>query len=112
MTTATATATATTTTSTAAAATTTATTTTTTTTTNDTRKMNGHVEIGEIRPDLLQENQQLRQERLCKICLDKEVGVVFIPCGHFATCVSCAPSFNKCPVCRAKIEGAVRTFLS
>ena len=61
---------------------------------------------------LQRENQRLREEKLCKICADCEVGVVFVPCGHFATCVNCAPSFSECPVCRTKIQSAVRTFLS
>jgi hypothetical protein len=61
---------------------------------------------------VLRENRRLRDERLCKICADHEVGVVFIPCGHFATCVHCAPAFTDCPVCRTRIDSAVRTFLS
>ncbi len=61
---------------------------------------------------LMQENRRLREEKLCKICADREVGVVFVPCGHFACCVNCAPSFSDCPVCRTRIQSAIRTFLS
>ncbi len=61
---------------------------------------------------LLRENRRLLDEKLCKICADREVGVVFVPCGHFACCVVCAPSFAHCPVCRTDIQSAVRTFLS
>ena len=60
---------------------------------------------------LKEENNRLKEERLCKICVEREVGVVFIPCGHLATCLNCAPSFDKCPVCRTKITSAVRTFI-
>ena len=38
--------------------------------------------------------------------------MVFLPCGHLATCVSCAPTLTNCPVCRSHIQATVRTFLS
>lgn len=61
---------------------------------------------------LEEENRQLKEARLCKICMDNEIGVVFLPCGHLTTCVNCAPSLKDCPVCRSVIKGTVRTFLS
>ncbi|XP_037953728.1 uncharacterized protein LOC119683913 [Teleopsis dalmanni] len=61
---------------------------------------------------LEEENRKLKDARLCKVCLDDEVGVVFLPCGHLVTCVQCAPSVNHCPMCRTEIKGFVRTFLS
>jgi len=62
--------------------------------------------------DLEDENRSLRRMRECKVCLSAEVGVVFLPCGHLATCVSCAPTLTNCPVCRSHIQATVRTFLS
>ncbi|KAK9871338.1 hypothetical protein WA026_011605 [Henosepilachna vigintioctopunctata] len=61
---------------------------------------------------LEEENRILREQRLCKVCMDNEVGVVFLPCGHFATCVNCAPNLQDCPVCRTTIKATVRTFLA
>ncbi|CAH0553031.1 unnamed protein product [Brassicogethes aeneus] len=61
---------------------------------------------------LEEENRQLKEARLCKICMDIEVGIVFLPCGHLATCVNCAPNLEACPVCRSAIKATVRTFLS
>ncbi|XP_076245579.1 death-associated inhibitor of apoptosis 2 [Calliopsis andreniformis] len=61
---------------------------------------------------LEEENRRLREARLCKICMDREVAVVFLPCGHLATCVHCAPSLIYCPMCRREIRATVRTFLS
>lgn len=61
---------------------------------------------------LEEENRILKEARLCKICMDSEVGVVFLPCGHFATCVNCAPNLQDCPVCRSTIKATVRTFLA
>ncbi|EPY79957.1 baculoviral IAP repeat-containing protein 2 isoform 1 [Camelus ferus] len=56
--------------------------------------------------------RRLQEERTCKVCMDKEVSVVFIPCGHLVVCQECAPSLRKCPICRGIIKGTVRTFLS
>jgi baculoviral IAP repeat-containing protein 2/3 len=61
---------------------------------------------------LEEEVRRLKEARLCKICMDEEVGVVFLPCGHLVTCVNCAPSLHDCPVCRQLIKATVRTFLS
>ncbi|XP_043851379.1 baculoviral IAP repeat-containing protein 2-like [Dromiciops gliroides] len=56
--------------------------------------------------------RRLQEERTCKVCMDKEVSVVFIPCGHLVVCKECAPSLRKCPICRSTIKGTIRTFLS
>ncbi|XP_059933817.1 baculoviral IAP repeat-containing protein 7 [Mesoplodon densirostris] len=55
--------------------------------------------------------QRLQEERTCRVCLDRTVAVVFVPCGHLA-CTECAPSLQLCPICRAPIRSCVRTFLS
>lgn len=64
--------------------------------------------------DLPMEEQlrRLQEERTCKVCMDREVSIVFIPCGHLVVCKDCAPSLRKCPICRGTIKGTVRTFLS
>ncbi|NXW75964.1 BIR protein, partial [Hirundo rustica] len=56
--------------------------------------------------------RRLQEERTCKVCMDREVSIVFIPCGHLVVCKECAPSLRKCPICRGTIKGTVRTFLS
>ncbi|XP_040590710.1 baculoviral IAP repeat-containing protein 3 isoform X1 [Mesocricetus auratus] len=56
--------------------------------------------------------RKLQEERTCKVCMDREVSIVFIPCGHLVVCKDCAPSLRKCPICRGTIKGTVRTFLS
>lgn len=47
----------------------------------------------------------------CKVCYDKEVGVVFVPCGH-AACLDCAPALTKCHICRTAIERFIRIYIS
>lgn len=61
--------------------------------------------------DAEEQLQHLREERTCKVCLDRAVRVVFVPCGHMV-CTECAPALQLCPVCRAPIRSCVRTFLS
>ena len=56
--------------------------------------------------------KQLEDQRQCKICLNSVADVVFVPCGHLCSCISCAQSLRKCPICRVKIEKAIKTYLS
>uniref|UniRef100_A0A8C0TPV6 RING-type E3 ubiquitin transferase n=1 Tax=Canis lupus familiaris TaxID=9615 RepID=A0A8C0TPV6_CANLF len=60
--------------------------------------------------DAEEQLQRLREERVCKVCLDRTVCTVFVPCGHLV-CAECAPALQLCPVCRAPIRSCVRTFL-
>jgi len=61
---------------------------------------------------LQQEVQNLREERSCKICLENEASIVFLPCGHLCSCANCAPALKICAVCRAPIQGLVRTYMA
>uniref|UniRef100_A0A0A9Y257 Apoptosis 2 inhibitor n=1 Tax=Lygus hesperus TaxID=30085 RepID=A0A0A9Y257_LYGHE len=61
---------------------------------------------------LEEENRLLKEARLCKVCLDREVVIVFLPCAHLVTCSDCAQSLKDCPLCRQPIKATVRTFLS
>ncbi|CAG2242596.1 unnamed protein product [Mytilus edulis] len=62
--------------------------------------------------NLIEENRQLRDQRLCKVCLDLEASIAFLPCGHIACCIDCAPAMRKCPVCRTYVKGTVKTYLA
>lgn len=64
------------------------------------------------RNTLLEENRTLKDQRTCKVCMDGEVNIVFLPCGHLVCCVNCAPALRNCAVCRSLIRGTVRTYLS
>ena len=61
--------------------------------------------------DIKQENEKLKEQSFCKVCLDDIVSIVFLPCGHLVTCADCAPALRKCPICRADIKGTVRTLM-
>lgn len=55
---------------------------------------------------------KLREARLCKICMDKEACIVFLPCSHLISCSSCATSLSNCALCRHSIKAIIRTYLS
>lgn len=52
---------------------------------------------------LEREEARLMHLVMCKICLDADACVVFLPCSHMVACGVCACFLEKCPVCRAKI---------
>lgn len=61
---------------------------------------------------LMEENRRLHEAKTCKVCMDRDVNTVFLPCGHLVSCDQCSPKLRDCPVCRTYIRGTVRTFLS
>ncbi|XP_060558859.1 baculoviral IAP repeat-containing protein 7-like isoform X2 [Ruditapes philippinarum] len=61
---------------------------------------------------VLQENEKLKDMKLCKICMDNELCMTFLPCGHLATCEDCAQNVNECPICRKLITQRVKIFWS
>ncbi|XP_045535987.1 putative inhibitor of apoptosis [Papilio machaon] len=61
---------------------------------------------------LEEENRQLKEARLCKVCMDSEVSVVFLPCGHLVSCAGCGAALAACPLCRAAVRALVRAYLA
>ena len=64
------------------------------------------------RARLLTENRELRDARMCKICMEHEANTVILPCGHLLACGQCALQLTSCPACRQVIKGTVNTYLS
>lgn len=60
---------------------------------------------------LKNENEKLKERTTCTICLDRQVSVVFLPCGHLVACAVCAPQLRVCPICRALVKGTVKTYI-
>ena len=60
---------------------------------------------------LKQENETLRSNMTCKICLDARVGKLFLPCRHLVCCEKCSAAVRKRPLCRERIVGTITTFL-
>ena len=54
-----------------------------------------------------EENKKIVDSKLCKICLVKNVNVVFLPCGHICACSDCSPYIKNCAICRTYIQNVV-----
>ncbi|XP_061177292.1 baculoviral IAP repeat-containing protein 2-like [Saccostrea echinata] len=59
---------------------------------------------------LSEDADRIRNQLLCKICLNSQVNVTFRPCGHLATCQDCADQLQSCPICRMRISEKVKTY--
>uniref|UniRef100_A0A3P8X072 E3 ubiquitin-protein ligase XIAP n=1 Tax=Cynoglossus semilaevis TaxID=244447 RepID=A0A3P8X072_CYNSE len=62
--------------------------------------------------DPVEKLRELQREKQCKICMDRDVSVVFIPCGHLVSCDSCSKSLVKCPICCGAISQKIKTYIS
>ena len=60
----------------------------------------------------LLELRQLEKSQRCKICRNCDIRVIFLPCGHFSSCVKCAQNCEKCPVCEETIQEKIQTNLN
>ena len=56
--------------------------------------------------------ENLQDGRKCKICMDKDINIAFLNCGHVCACSMCALSCEKCPCCRAEIDKFVKIYFS
>jgi len=59
-----------------------------------------------------EEVRRLEEERICKICKEGDVEVVFLPCGHLVSCMRCSSNVTHCPLCKTEITQKVRTYAS
>uniref|UniRef100_A0AAY5KTE9 E3 ubiquitin-protein ligase XIAP n=1 Tax=Esox lucius TaxID=8010 RepID=A0AAY5KTE9_ESOLU len=62
--------------------------------------------------DPLEKLWKLQREKQCKVCMDRDIGIVFIPCGHLVVCKQCSEALDKCPICCAVITQKIKTYIS
>ncbi|XP_053404765.1 uncharacterized protein LOC123553796 isoform X2 [Mercenaria mercenaria] len=58
------------------------------------------------------EYQQLKDQRLCKICMELDIEITFTPCGHFISCEPCGKPLKQCPICRQSVKSYLKTYMS
>jgi hypothetical protein len=49
----------------------------------------------------------------CNVCFDRKKSALLLPCRHFILCVKCAAQARTkkaCPLCREKVENAIKIF--
>ena len=61
---------------------------------------------------LFRENQLLKGLLVCKVCLLKYVETLFVPCCHLSCCQPCSVRLKDCPVCRERIRGTLKLYLT
>ena len=61
--------------------------------------------------ELRKQNETLKSNITCKVCMDNNVGVLFLPCRHLICCEPCSDSVKRCPLCRQHIIGTIKAFL-
>ena len=58
--------------------------------------------------DLEDQNKNLSDSFKCKMCMETEIQVLFLPCGHLISCGLCSVAVTKCPICRKMINARLR----
>ncbi|XP_075975315.1 death-associated inhibitor of apoptosis 2 [Anticarsia gemmatalis] len=79
---------------------------------SESERSDAEVKPPEKKLSLEEENRQLKEARLCKVCMDCEVSVVFLPCGHLVSCSRCGAALDACPLCRGPVRALVRAYLA
>lgn len=60
--------------------------------------------------ELREQNELLKQAQICRVCKDRKVNKLILPCAHLVTCDLCMPAINKCPKCKGSIKGIVSIY--
>lgn len=50
-----------------------------------------------------QTNNQLADNK-CAVCMDKDIDMVIVVCGHLCCCTDCLNKMNMCPICRKEYD--------
>lgn len=62
--------------------------------------------------ELQRENENLREKQQCKICMERDVEVIFYPCKHFVCCAMCGSAITSCPICRNPIQSRDKVYMA
>jgi len=87
---------------------------------NDIIRLDNVVVENSIQREQLNNTNQRQQKddanRLCSICMENQINCAFIQCGHACCCNECGAIILKrrqrCPICRADVEGILKIYVS
>eukprot|EP00270_Netrium_digitus_P013462 TRINITY_DN4479_c0_g1_i2.p1 TRINITY_DN4479_c0_g1~~TRINITY_DN4479_c0_g1_i2.p1 ORF type:complete len:505 (+),score=130.56 TRINITY_DN4479_c0_g1_i2:183-1697(+) len=58
-----------------------------------------------------QELDRVQQEKvLCRVCFERDISLVLMPCRHRVLCTWCAEKCKQCPICRSTIIERMAVF--
>nr|AMS24221.1 kinesin 7-Id protein [Marsilea vestita] len=63
-------------------------------------------------PAEVYQQEDERNNHICKVCFEAPTAAVLLPCRHFCLCKSCAVACTECPLCRSGIADRIITFTS
>ena len=49
--------------------------------------------------------------KVCRVCMDRDIDAIFLPCGHVYCCSQCAKIVKVCPFCRCQVEKISHAYL-
>jgi len=55
--------------------------------------------------------EELKQKSSRKKCFQTKASVVFLPCGHLATCIVCSARSALCPICMTKVQEKIHAYI-
>ncbi len=59
-----------------------------------------------------QENRELREQRMCRVCRCNDVSILLLPCRHLCLCKECETRLDACPLCRSLKNASVQVYMS
>lgn len=58
------------------------------------------------------DEKRFSDQRVCKVCRNKEVSVLLLPCRHLCVCEGCERRVGMCPVCHEKKKSSVPVLIA
>jgi E3 ubiquitin-protein ligase BOI and related proteins len=58
------------------------------------------------------DEKMISDRRACKVCQNKEVSVLILPCRHLCVCEGCERRVDMCPVCHEKKKSSVPVLIA
>lgn len=54
---------------------------------------------------------EIKKTQNCVVCMVNQREMVFVPCGHFATCNSCSDKLKICSICNKSITNKTKLYI-
>ncbi|XP_073005550.1 probable BOI-related E3 ubiquitin-protein ligase 2 [Typha latifolia] len=58
------------------------------------------------------EDDEMRSRRACKVCRQRDVSVLLLPCRHLCLCKECESKVDTCPVCCSTKNACLQIFMA
>ncbi|CAA7400667.1 unnamed protein product [Spirodela intermedia] len=62
--------------------------------------------------DAKESSKELCRRSVCKVCLEREVSVLMLPCRHLCLCKQCDVAVDTCPICCSIKNASLQVFMA